>query len=87
EVFCSLYSGQSSVMIHWNNYYSRPIIMSSYKVVLTLCILSCALVFYYIVSIYPAPLSMALQGASADEIAVRRLEVTKNYSGIGYFKT
>ncbi|EEE0270506.1 oligosaccharide repeat unit polymerase, partial [Salmonella enterica subsp. enterica serovar Pomona] len=28
-----------------------------------------------------------LKGASAEEIAIRRLEVTKDYSGIGYFKT
>lgn len=87
EVFCSLCSGQRSGIIRWENYYSRPMIMSSDKVTLTLCILSCALVFYYIISIYPAPLFMAFQGASADQIAVRRLEVTKNYSGIGYFKT
>ncbi|MCR1303973.1 MULTISPECIES: O-antigen polymerase, partial [unclassified Enterobacter] len=87
EVLCSLCSGQRSGMIRWENYYSSPMIMSSRKVTLTLFILSCALVVYYIISIYPAPLFMAFQGASADQIAIRRLEVTKNYSGIGYFKT
>ncbi|MCU6305808.1 O-antigen polymerase [Enterobacter quasiroggenkampii] len=87
EVLCSLCSGKHSGMIRWENYYSRPMIMSSHKITLTLSILSSALVLYYIISIYPAPLFMAFQGASADQIAVRRLEVTKNYSGIGYFKT
>lgn len=87
EVLCSLCSGQRSGVVRWENYYSRAMMMSSRKVTLTLFILSCALVVYYIISIYPAPLFMAFQGASADQIAIRRLEVTKNYSGIGYFKT
>lgn len=87
ELLCSLYTMHTAGKVKWERYYSQPIIRSSNKITLTLFLFSCALVVYYILSIYPAPLFMALQGASADQIAIRRLDVTKNYSGIGYFKT
>ncbi|WP_395279302.1 O-antigen polymerase [Enterobacter asburiae] len=87
EVICSLCFVHRAGIVNWDRYYSRPIVMSSNKIALTLSVLSGGLVVYYIISIYPAPLFMAFQGASADQIAVRRLDVTKNYSGIGYFKT
>ncbi len=87
EVFYSLYTRYRFEKVKWELHYSRPIIMSSNTVLLALCVLSIVLVIYYIVSIYPAPLLIVFQGASADQVAVRRLEVTKDYSGIGYFKT
>ncbi|EBP6822064.1 oligosaccharide repeat unit polymerase, partial [Salmonella enterica subsp. enterica] len=87
EIFYSFYTKNTTSKVNWDRYYSRLILNSNSLLMLVLFLLSCMLILYYIVSIYPAPLFMVLKGASAEEIAIRRLEVTKDYSGIGYFKT
>lgn len=38
---------------------------------------------YYVISIHPSSLYMSLTGASMQEVALRRLDITRNYSQIG----
>ena len=44
-------------------------------------------VFYYIYITHPSPMLMAIQGYSPTEVALRRIEVTKDFQGVGIFST
>lgn len=88
EVFYNgLAHGFFKCKVEWGRFVSSPLYKSTNAVSIGLLILSCFLVIYYFLSISPAPLLMAINGSSAEEVALRRLAVTKDYQGIGYFRT
>ncbi|MEY1424489.1 O-antigen polymerase [Morganella morganii] len=75
------------INISWMFYTLGDISSSKKTVTFSLWILTAIFFSYYIYSITPSPLYLALNGSSATEIAIRRIEVTRDYTGIGYFKT
>lgn len=88
EVFYNLLKhGKLHCKVKWDKFSLSETYDSSIIVSFMLWSMSLLLVAYYLYTINPAPLLMALSGNSPEQIALRRLAVTKDYDGIGYFKT
>ncbi|MBW5408393.1 O-antigen polymerase [Morganella morganii] len=75
------------ISTNWISYTNSNIFKSKKIVTISLWILTAIFFLYYVYSISPSPLYLAFNGSSATEIAIRRIEVTRDYTGIGYFKT
>lgn len=79
--------GRKSLFVNWNRFVYRPVEISSQKTYYLMFFLTIIFCAYYIYSISPAPFMMAISGSSPTEVAIRRIAVTKDYEGVGYFKT
>ncbi|MEM8423093.1 O-antigen polymerase [Morganella morganii] len=78
---------KSTLRVNWILYINNSIYGSKKFTTICLWTLTLSAVIYYIYSITPSPLYLAFVGSSATEIALRRIEITRDYGGIGYIKT
>ncbi|WP_336817985.1 O-antigen polymerase [Cedecea sp. MMO-103] len=88
EVFIGILSRRTiSAKVMWDDFTLRYTRKTPTYLLFGMIIISLLLILYYFYTISPTPLIMALTGTSSDLVSLRRLEITKDYQGIGYFKT
>ncbi|SMG26044.1 O-antigen polymerase [Cedecea sp. NFIX57] len=88
EIFITLVSRKKiDPNVRWAEFSLRYTRETPSLLLCGITVTSLLLIIYYYSTISPAPLMMALTGASSDIVSLRRLEITKDYQGIGYFKT
>lgn len=82
-----IFNGFKIKFLDWSKYQKKPCINTRKSSLLYLMLLSVGCSIYYINSIHPSPLFLSISGEDPLTIAIRRLEVTRDYNGIGIIKT